>query len=431
MNEENGKTFSRGILLGILGTIIGAGLAFLLAWGFDWISFGPGPDLSGVISNNGNSTSSGASAGKSSKEEESVFYESLTSKGGYIKSIVDKYYLEEYEEEDLVDGAMEGMLAALGDPYTAYYDEEAFSDLMESSEGVYYGIGVVVQQDPETKAVRVVKPYTSGPGYEAGIEPDDVIISVGEVDVQGMDIDEVVAMIRGEEGTTVDITLYRPSLKENYTVTVERRKIEVETVEYEMLSQDMGYVGVSQFDVITTDQFDEALTALENQGAKGIIVDLRDNPGGNLSTVVGMLDLLLPKGNYTYLVDKAGNREDYNGEQDAKYNFPMVVLVNGNSASASELFTGAVRDYGVATVVGETTFGKGIVQQLFSLRDGTGIKVTMAKYYTPNGECIHKTGIAPDVEVSLDEGEYASIVSHEEDNQLQAGIEELKKRMAQ
>ena len=210
---------------------------------------------------------------------------------------------------------------------------------------------------------------------------------------------------------------------------VERRKVEAHTIEFEVMENNIGYIQITEFDEITTKQFKEGMEELESCGVEGIIVDLRDNPGGSLNAVIDILDTLLPKGIYTYLVDKDGNRQNYKGNHAASYEYPMVILVNENSASASELFTGAMSDYEKATVVGTTTFGKGIVQQIFPLIDGSGIKVTMAKYYTPNGVCIHETGIEPDVVVELDEGEYPSMIEYEDDEQLQKAVEILIEKM--
>lgn len=361
--------------------------------------------------------------------KESDFYDEAEDKIETIMKIMDKYYLEEYDEDAMIDGMLAGMLAAVGDPYTGYYDAESYTKLMETNEGIYCGIGVVVQQNVETGEILVVNPYNDCPGAEAGMRPGDLIYKVAGVDVVGMDINEVVAMIRGEEGTTVEISVLHEGDKALTDLVVERRQIETHTVEHKVLEDNIGYIQVTQFDEITTQQFVEGMDALADCGVEGIIVDLRDNPGGSLTTVIDMLDTVLPKGVYTYLVDKDGNRQNYKGKSDVKYDYPMVVLVNENSASASELFTGAVKDYGKATVVGTTTFGKGIVQQVFPLKDGTGMKVTMAKYYTPNGVCIHKTGVEPDVVVELDEGEYPSQIEYEEDEQLQKAVEILKEQL--
>lgn len=351
----------------------------------------------------------------------------LLDKLNYVQRVLEKNFLEEYEQQDIEDGMFAGMLAALQDPYTVYYSKKAYDSVMESSEGAYYGIGVVVQQNPDTNAIIVNYPYDDGPGAEAGIMPGDIIYAVEETLAEGLTIDEVVAMIRGEEGTWVEISVLREGSAEPVRLRVQRRKIETKTVVGELLDGNIGYVQVTQFDEVTPNQFKNAMDDLMAKGMESVVIDLRDNPGGSLNSVMKMMDMVLPKGLYTYLENKNGKRENYYGTENAQYDLPMVVLVNENSASASELFTGAVHDYKRATVIGTTTFGKGIVQQLYPLSDGSGIKVTMAKYYTPNGVCIHKTGITPDIEVELDDGEYASIVRHEDDNQLLRALEYLKK----
>lgn len=408
--EEKKSKFGRGVFVGILVTTGVFLLAICICLRMGWIS-------SNLISTNEEPAKKNSILSKSEKKINSIM------------KIMDAYYLDEYDEDAMVDGMLSGMLAAVGDPYTGYYNKESYSSLIESSEGVYYGIGVVVQQNPDTGEVLVVNPYEDCPGAEAGMRAGDIIYKVAGQDVTGMDLNEVVAMIRGEAGTTIEISVLHDGDKELSDLVVERRAIETHTVESELLDNSIGYVQVTQFDEVTTDQFTNAIDELAKQGIEGLIIDLRDNPGGSLTTVLDMLDVLLPKGTYTYLIDKNNKRQDYNGKINAKYDYPLVVLVNGNSASASELFSGAIHDYERGTLVGTTTFGKGIVQQVFPLRDGTGMKVTMAKYYTPNGVCIHKTGIEPDYVVELDDGEYASTVEHDQDEQFQKAIEIMMEKL--
>lgn len=403
MDEK--KSFVKGAVLGMLSVLIIVGV--LAGGGYYYGILQVNPD--GIVA-----------------EKQDLQVESgLMNKINSVQKILEHNFLEEYDEQQLEDGMFAGMLAALQDPYTVYYTKEAYDSLMESSEGLYYGIGVVVQQDPQTGDIIVNYPYEDGPGAEAGFLPGDIIYSVGDALASDYTIDEVVAMIRGEEGTWIEVGVLREGNVEPIILNVQRRKIEARTVEHEMLEEKIGYVQVTQFDEVTPNQFRTALDDLMGQGMESVIVDLRDNPGGSLNAVMKMMDMMLPKGLYTYLEDKNGKKENYFGTEDASYDCPMVVLVNENSASASELFTGAMHDYKRATIIGTTTFGKGIVQQIYPLSDGSGIKVTMAKYYTPNGVCIHKTGITPDIVTELDEGEYASQVSHEEDNQLQKALEIL------
>lgn len=415
--EKNNGSFKKGIFTGISVTLL---VVLVLFSAGTW---------SGLFTINGGSLMKNEAALEGTKDEQDEFEEKVLNKIRPVMKIMDAYYLEEYDEDEMLDGILRGMLAAVGDPYTGYYDAESYSSLMESSQGVYYGIGVVVSQNLETGEVYVVNPYEDCPGFEAGIRPGDIIYKVGDVEVTGMDLNEVVALIRGEEGTTIDITVIHENAGDFSELVVDRRQIETHTVEYEVMENNIGYIQITEFDSVTTEQFKKAMEELESCGIEGLIVDLRDNPGGSLDTVIDILDEFLPKGIYTYLVDKNGKRQNYKGTHDASYDYPMVVLVNENSASASELFTGAVHDYEKATIVGTTTFGKGIVQQIFPLRDGSGIKVTMAKYYTPNGVCIHKTGIEPDVVVELDEGEYPSLIEYEDDEQLQKAVEILNEQI--
>ena len=238
----------------------------------------------------------------------------------------------------------------------------------------------------------------------------------------GQDLNNVVAKIKGEEGTQVEITVLRGENMEEYTATATRKVVEVHTVEHEMKSDGIGYIRITEFDSVTYDQFASALEDLEAQGMTGLVIDLRDNPGGNLDTVCDILDLILPEGTIVSTKDKNGEGETYTSDEEHKLEIPLSVLTNGNSASASEIFAGAVQDYGVGTLVGTTTFGKGIVQQIFPLTDGTSIKLTISEYFTPKGRNIHGTGIDPDVEVEYEYNEEDPVA----DNQLEKAIEIVK-----
>jgi carboxyl-terminal processing protease len=242
-----------------------------------------------------------------------------------------------------------------------------------------------------------------------------------------MDLSEVVSMIKTEEGDTVKIQVIRDGEDDYLTFDVERADIEIPTVNAEMLDDNIGYIEITEFDTVTEEQFIQAMEQLEEDGMEKLIIDLRNNPGGVLQTVCNMLKQILPKGLIVYTEDKDGNRTEYTCDGENEFTKPLVVLVNGNSASASEIFAGAVKDYGIGTLVGTKTFGKGIVQRIINLNDGTAVKLTVAKYYTPNGNDIHKVGIEPDVEVELDEGlEQKVTIEKDEDNQLQKAIEILQ-----
>ncbi len=296
---------------------------------------------------------------------------------------------------------------------------------MEATEGEYDGIGAVLTQNMDTGIVTLVQIYEGSPAMEAGLKDDDILYKVGDMEVTGMDLTEVVSHIKGEKGTEVSLTVLRGENNEEVTVTAVRNTIQAQTIEYEMKDDKIGYIAVSEFDLVTYAQYKDALTNLEGQGMKGLIVDLRNNPGGNLSTVCEMLDLMLPEGLIVYTEDKEGNREEMESDEESQFHLPMVVLMNGNSASASEIYAGAIQDYGIGKIVGTQSYGKGVVQQIFDLKDGTCVKLTIAEYFTPKGRNINGTGITPDVEVEYEKNEE----DPEADNQLDKAVEVLKEQL--
>ncbi|MCR5703288.1 MAG: S41 family peptidase [Eubacterium sp.] len=317
-----------------------------------------------------------------------------------LKSMIDYYYLDDVKEEDMEDGLYKGLLSGLHDPYSVYYTEEEYQELKEDIEGNYVGIGVLVGQDSATGAVSIVRCFENSPASEAGIQEGDIIYKVEGENVSGIDVDKVVAKIKGNSNKKVKITVYRKKTKEYIDVEVERRKISVPTVEYKMLDEEkkIGYIQILEFDTVTFNQFRNAENELKKKGMKSIVFDVRNNPGGDYDTVCTILDHILPTGTLVYTVDKKGNREEMTSDSNCM-DIPVVVLQNGNSASASEIFAGAIQDFGAGKIVGEQSFGKGIVQQIIPLRDGSAIKLTIQKYFTPKGENIHKKGITPDVKV--------------------------------
>ncbi|MBR3645342.1 MAG: S41 family peptidase [Lachnospiraceae bacterium] len=343
-----------------------------------------------------------------------------------LKQYIDEYYIEDTNQEELNDGAYAGYIAALGDPYSTYYTKKENEDLMMKSEGEYCGIGVIVAQDPETKAISVVDVYDNTPAKKAGMKSEDILYKVADEFVDGKELDTVISKIKGEVGTTVKIIVYRQSEDKYIDMEVERAVITIPTIEYKMLDKDkkIGYIRILQFDGNTDEAFSSALEKLKNQGMKSVIFDVRNNPGGRYDTVCNMLDELLPEGTIVYTVDKHGNKQEE--KSDARcLDMPMVVLINGNSASASEIFSGAIQDYKAGTIVGTQSFGKGIVQGVFELGDGTAIKLTTSKYYTPNGINIHGKGITPDVIVGED-GEELSNNTQSLDSQLDKALDLLK-----
>ena len=345
-----------------------------------------------------------------------------------IQGILDKNFYFEEDEQEKQDGIIKGYMEGLDDPYSVYYTAEEYASFMEDTEGEYVGVGVQVSQAADTKTITITKVF-DGPAKDAGIEEEDIITKVNGEDISDQDLDTVVDKIRGEEGTDVTITIYRATDAKDHEYTMPRKKVENPTVEYKMLDNNIGYVEVSSFYEVTADQYIAAVKDLESQGMEGLIVDLRNNGGGLLDIAVKMLDYMLQEGKIVYTKDKDGNIiDEYNSTDDEQFTKPLAVLVNGYSASASEIFAGAIKDYGIGTLVGTNTFGKGIVQRMFPLDDGSAIKVTIAKYFTPKGNDIHKVGIKPDVEVELDTDAYRESKG-EKDNQLQSAIDNILEKL--
>ena len=333
-----------------------------------------------------------------------------------LQSYIDRYFLFDYAKEDEESGIYKGMMAGLGDVYTTYYTPDEYASFMESSNGSYSGIGAMLSQDYNTGIITVVKVFDGSPAAEAGIQPDDILYKVKGEEVTGQDLSLVVTDLKGEEGTDVEISMMRDTEVLDFTLT--RRSIEVPTVEYKMLDENIGYIAISEFDDVTDEQFIAALEDLKTQGMKNLTIDLRNNGGGLVDVTCNILDQLLPEGLVVYTEDKNGERQEEYSDAEHYFDGKMAVLVNGNSASASEIFAGAIKDYGVGTLIGTQTFGKGIVQSLFPLSDGSAIKITVSRYYTPAGNNIHGVGITPNIILERD-------TESEEDNQLQKAMEVL------
>ena len=339
-----------------------------------------------------------------------------------LKKLIDEKYMGEVDEDALKEGLYKGYVQGLDDPYSVYYDEEETKELYETTEGEYSGIGAVLSQDLKSGVITLVQIYEDSPSDKAGLKDEDILTKVGTLDVTGMDLSEVVTYIKGEKGTEVELTVLRGEDADEVTVTAVRDTVEAQTVEYEMLEDQIGYLAVSEFDSVTYGQYEEALEALSDQGMEGLVVDLRNNPGGNLNTVCDMLDLVLPEGTIVYMEDKEGKRQTYSSDDAHQLDVPMAVLVNGNSASASEIYAGAIQDHEAGTIVGTQTYGKGVVQQIFDLGDGTSVKLTIAEYFTPKGRSINGEGVTPDLEVEYEPDEK----DPEADNQLEAAAEAVK-----
>lgn len=339
--------------------------------------------------------------------------------------IEDQYYRDEDIDTDaMIEGMYAGLVDSLGDPYSVYYTAEEWQDMLSETEGIYYGIGAYVSLDTTTGFAKISGVIADTPAEEAGLRENDIIYLVEGETTQGLELSEVVSRIKGEEGTSVHLTIYREGESDYLEIDVTRRKIESPTVSYEMYDNDVGYIQITEFDEVTTDQFKEALAVIKGSHAKGLILDLRSNPGGSLPVVVDIARLILPRGLVVYTEDKNGKRDEYNCDGKNELDIPLVVLVNGNSASASEILAGAIKDYNKGTLIGTTTFGKGIVQRVQQLTDGTAVKLTISSYYTPNGNNIHGIGIEPDIECEFDSDAY---YDDGVDNQLERAKQEIEK----
>ena len=353
--------------------------------------------------------------------DESGIGSEVEAKLNAIDSVLDSFYFEEVDDEKAKDSIYKAYLSSYGDKYTVYYTADEYKKLTETTNGTFSGIGAVCQISSEG-GILLVDVYESGAGYKAGLRSGDRIIQVDGTDVTDMDLSSAVALVKGEKGTQVGLKIVRDGATSDYTVV--RDEIEVQTVNYAITEDNIGYISVSQFENVTAKQFKAAIEELKSEGAKGIIIDIRNNPGGLLTTVISMLKDILPNGLIVYTEDKDGNRKEYSDNDNEELDMPLAVLVNGNSASASEIFAGAIQDYGKGVIVGTQTFGKGIVQTVKPLTDGSAIKFTIAKYFTPKGQDIHGKGVTPDVVVEYDK-------DADEDTQISAALESVRAQINQ
>jgi len=308
--------------------------------------------------------------------------------------------LEKVNQEDLENGLYKGLLQGLGDPYSVYYTKAEYKELQESTSGTFYGIGAYVQQKADEQYCTITKVFENGPADKAGMKANDIVTKVDNKDVTGQDIDKVVSMMRGDKGTQVVVQVFRSSEKKYIDLKIIRDKVETTTVNYKMVDkkEKIGYIQITEFDTVTEQQFMKALNALVKQGMKKVVFDVRDNPGGSYDVVCSILDTLLPEGTLVSTKDKYENEEKQTSDSSC-LNMPMAVIQNGNSASASEIFAGAIQDFKAGKIVGTQSFGKGIVQQIIPFNDGSAIKLTIEKYYTSSGKNIHGKGITPDIKV--------------------------------
>ena len=333
-----------------------------------------------------------------------------------IDSVLESFYFGDVDDETAKDNIYKAYLNSYGDKYTMYYTADEYKALKESTNGKFYGIGAVCQLSGEG-GVLLVDVYDNGAGYQAGLRSGDRVVNVDGRDITDMELSSAVALIKGDKGTSVTLEVIRGT--ERLTFSVVRDAVEAKTVSYTLLDNNIGYLSISQFEEVTTKQFKAAVEDLQSQGMKGFVIDIRNNPGGLLDTVVGMLKYMLPDGLIVYTEDKQGNRKEYKGQDNDEFNLPLAVIVNGNSASASEIFAGAIQDYGKGTIIGTQTYGKGIVQTVKPLTDGSAIKFTIAKYFTPKGQDIHGKGVTPDMVVEYD-------TDADVDTQLDAAIKNVE-----
>ena len=360
-----------------------------------------------------------------------IDWEEVSRKSNQLYDTIDDYYLNEIDNNKIQDGIYKGMVDSLGDQYTVYYTADEYKQFTTASSGTYCGIGVTVSQNTSTGAITIVKTFKKGSGAKEGMLAGDIIYKIEGKKIEGLELSKVVAQIKGEEGTFVKVTVLRNGKEIEFNL--ERRKLEIDTVTSRMEEKSgkkIGYVAVSEFDEVTASQFKSAIKELEKEGMQGLVIDLRDNPGGLLDVTCEMLDRMIKKGILVYTVDKNGKRVDEEATDNLSFDKPVAILVNGNSASASEVFSGAMKDYKVATLVGTNTFGKGIVQSIVPFEDGTAMKVTVSKYYTPNGVNIHGTGIKPDVVEELNkEALKDGKLERKEDNQLDKALDVVVKEI--
>lgn len=331
---------------------------------------------------------------------------------------IETKYVNDTDDVKLIDGAIDGMVKSLNDPHSNYLSPKMYKTLMEQTEGSFAGIGVVMGMDNEQK-IHIVGIMENSPGQKAGLQEGDEILAVDGVPVTQMAFDEVAAHVRGQAGTDVVLTIMRDNANQDITIT--RDNIKLKTVGHKMLDNNIGYIQIVSFSEDTANEFNEAYNDLKNQGMKALVLDLRNNPGGLLTTCVEIAQKLVPKGEIVSIVDKQGNKETYTSSLEAP-EYPLVVLINKNSASASEILSGAIQDTKAGTIIGNTSYGKGSVQTILPMFEDDAVKLTIAKYYTPSGRSIDGIGITPDIEINLDENATT-------DTQLNKAIEILSSQL--
>lgn len=408
--KSTGKSFLSGMLFGMLTVLLVGVCVYAVKLAYDLFAV--------------------REAGTGNAGGGSVVSTETVQKMKTIEEVIDTYYYgNEVTAAELQDGVYKGMMQALGDPYSEYYSTEELEDAVNSNQGISYGIGAYISMNKQMNMAMINGVMEDSPAQEAGLREGDIIYKVGEEFTQGLSLTRVVNMVKGREGTTVQLTIYREGEADYLDMEIVRAKqIETTTVDSGIVEdhENIGYIRIREFDGVTVDQYTEAVAVLKEQGMEAMILDLRSNPGGDLTAVVDIARKILPAGLVVYTEDKQGERKEYTCDGKNELQIPLVVLVNEYSASASEILAGAIQDYNKGTLIGTTTYGKGIVQRIHRLDDGTAIKLTVSAYFTPSGRNIHGIGIEPDIELEYD---YEANEADGTDNQVLKAVEVLEGKM--
>lgn len=410
--DRRPRSFAAGVGVGILMALVV--MAVLTAVLFGYLRF---------RQEHQNMSDSAVESGKSDNQQ--ILTQEVQEKINILSEYLQEYYYEDLEKEDLAEGLYAGLFNGVGDPYTEYYTAEEYEELNQQTTGSYYGIGAAFSQDLNTNEVSVSNVYEGTPAEEAGLKVGDIVLYVDDYRADSIELSELVTYIKGEKDTSVHFQVERGEAKEKVEMDIFRAEVEVPTVAGEMLESGIGYIRISEFSSVTSSQFENMLAELQTQGMQKMIIDLRSNPGGTITSVTEILDDILPEGIMVYTENKLGDREEYTSDAEHFLDIPMAVLIDKNSASASEIFAGAIQDFDYGTIIGTTSFGKGIVQSIIPLTDGSAMKITTAKYFTPNGNYIHEVGITPDIEVEYKYTGSETEFEYTGDSQIMKAVEVL------
>ena len=411
--KKSASDFLKGLVIGFLGTILSLTVSVYIV-----------TQLMGrpiIISK----------SAEQKADRISALDENVLKKINELMGYINLYFYDEVDDEKLANGIYAGLMEGLDDKYTGYYTKEEYQDLQISAKQNYYGIGAMLSQDRDSMQVTITHVYEGSPAEAAGLKNGDVITLVEDLESVSMELSDLVTHIRGEEGTTVHLQVYREGEPDYLEFDVKRANIDLPTVSHRMLDDRIGYIRIVEFGEPTVEQFEAAANELLEGGMRALVLDVRDNPGGMLTSVTEILDDFLPEGTLVYMQNKQGERQDYTSSAERMFDCPVAVLINGKSASASEILAGAVRDFEYGKLIGTKTYGKGVVQTIIGLEDGDAIKLTTAKYFTPKGENIHGTGIEPDIELDFEyQGDETQAYDALKDNQVQKAMEVLDKEIS-